>query len=262
MWTINPTYESFGIDASDDGSSTWTSVRTPDLSGAEYIALDTHRDFPVGAYAGKPHARFRFHYVARGGWYWGIDNVFIGQRDFLPTPGGLAVGTVSDRNTGQGAVDATVTDKQDPAERARTTATPEDPAVADGYYSLFVPGPGTHVLTATRPGYTAAPQPVRIRADRTATAVYRLKAGQLELSPGSVEARVGPGQHTTRAIAVTNIGRANADLLIGEEGVDSAGIDRGAPLQRISGTYPIGHLTGKSAGMAPSPGTTAQTALP
>ena len=85
--------------------------------------------------------------------YWGIDDVFVGQRDFPPVPGGLVVGTVQDANTGQGAVDATVTDDSDRQAQAQAVATPEDPNLADGYYSLFVPGPGKHTLTAAKFDY-------------------------------------------------------------------------------------------------------------
>jgi hypothetical protein len=138
MWEINPYYESFDVQASDDGGATWTTVWTPDLSSGDYVVDDAHFDVPLTAYAGKPSVQVRFQYTAHGAWYWGVDDVFVGQRDFTPTPGGLVVGTVQDANTGQGAVDATVTD--------------------DGTLS-----------SATRRRRRRPPRPRRIRTSRTDT---------------------------------------------------------------------------------------------
>jgi len=246
MWTINPYYESFDVQASDDGGATWTTVWTPDLSGGDYILDDGHFDVPLTAYAGKPSVQVRFQYTAHGGWYWGIDDVFVGQRDFTPISGGLVVGTVRDANTGQGAVDATVTDSGDPSARAQTVAMPQDPNLADGYYSLFVPGPGKHVLTAAKFDYVSTRRAVNVRAHGVVTANYRLAAGQLQVNPGSITASVGLGGQTTRTLTVTNSGDAPATLQIGDQAAAASSPDtvRGAPLQRIPGTYPTGLVTG------------------
>jgi len=261
MWVINPSRQDAEVQASDDGGVTWTPVWTPDFSGGDYFRANTHYDVPLTAYAGKPAVQVRFHYVAQGGFYWGVDDVFIGQRDFTPVPGGLVVGTAYDANTGQGAVDATVTDANHPAMRAKTVATPEDPNLADGYYSLFVPGAGKHTLTAAKFNYVTTRQTVNVRADHAVPARLRLAAGQLRVTPGSIKASVGLGGHASRTLTVTNTGVAPATLQIGEQGgTASPNAALGAPLRLIPGTYPMGHLTGKPPARTPVAGPSATPA--
>jgi hypothetical protein len=254
MWVINPYYESFQVQASDDGGATWTTVWAPDLSSGDYYLGDAHFDVPLTAYAGKASVQLRFQYTAHGGWYWEVDDVFVGQRDFTPTPGGLVVGTVQDANTGQGAVDATVTDNSDSSVQAKTVATPEDPYLAGGHYSLFVPGPGRHVLTTAKVGYVSTPQTVDVRANRAVAANYRLRAGQLQVDPGSITASVNLGGRTSRTLTVTNTGSAPATLKIGEQADASppSSTAQGAPPQRIPGTYPTGRITGQPQAQPPT----------
>jgi hypothetical protein len=257
-WVINPERQNAEVQASDDGGATWSTLWTPDLSNDDYILDNAHYDVPLTAFAGQPSVQLRFHYVAHGGFYWGIDDVFIGQRDFTPIPGGLVVGTARDANTGQGAVDATVTDGNSPPAQARTVATPEDPNLADGYYSLFVPGPGKHSLTAAKFNYVTQRQTVKVRADRTVEANYRLAAGRLRVTPGSIKASVGMGGRANRTLTITNTGAAPATLQIGEQaGAASPDTAQGAPLQRIPGNYPMGHLAGKPGARTPAAGPSA-----
>jgi len=260
-WVINPVRQDAEVQASDDGGATWTTVWTDDADTGDYSVFDAHYDVPLTAYAGKPSVQLRFKYTANGGFFWEIDDVFVGQRDFTPMPGGLVVGQVQDANTGLGAVDATVTDHDDASVQAKSIATPEDPNFADGYYSMFVPGPGKHVLTADKTGYASTPQTVSVRAHTAVSANYRLKAGQLTVNPGSITASVGLGKHTSRTLTITNNGSAPATLQIGEQagassasGASSPNTASGAPLQRISGTYPTGHVTAAPQAQTSAPG--------
>jgi carboxypeptidase family protein/Kelch motif protein len=263
MWVDNPYYESFEVQASDDDGATWTTVWTPDteINAGDYSVTDAHFDVPLTAYAGKPSVQLRFVYTAHGAWYWGIDNVFVGQRDFLPTSGGLVVGTVQDANTGQGVVDATVTAGSDSSVQAQAVATPLDPNLGDGYYSLFVPGTGEHTLSAAKFDYVTAPRTVNVRANSTVEANYRLKAGQLQVTPGSITASAGLGGHATRTLTVTNTGTVPATLQIGEQGGQAGAASpstvQGAPLQRIPGTYPMDRITGQPQSQAPAAGPSA-----
>lgn len=261
MWLDNPYYESFDVQASDDGGATWTTVWTPDLSTGDYYLSDAHFDVPLTAYAGKPSVQLRFQYVAHGAWYWELDNVFVGQRDFTPIPGGLVVGTVRDANTGRGAVDATVTDNADPSVQAKSVANPEDPYRAGGYYSLFVPGPGRHVLTAAKVAYVSTPQTVNVRANSAVPLDYWLRAGQLRVYPDSISASVDLGGRTHRTLIVANTGSAPATLQLGEQGDTSPpnSTAQGAPLQLIHGSYPTGRITGRPQSQNPA---TAPSASP
>ena len=239
MYWDNPYYQTITIEATDDGGATWTTVWRPDHSHGNYIVAATRFEVPLIGFAGKPAVQLRFHYMASNyGKYWGIDNVFIGERDYTPTPGGLVVGTVTDANTGNGTVDATVADQNDPSVQAKTVATPDDPNVGDGFFSLFVPNPGKHVLAASKFHYTTGSRTEKVPADKTVSASYRLKAGRLKVTPGSLDASVGWGKHATKELTIENTGSAPAAPLIGEQATGTqAGMAKGAPLQRIKGDY-------------------------
>nr|WP_246144576.1 carboxypeptidase regulatory-like domain-containing protein [Actinacidiphila oryziradicis] len=242
MYTLNPYRQTLGVDASDDGGATWTSVWSPSVNAGYYAGPDKV-EVPLTDFAGKPAVQLRFRYTSLWSWYWGIDNVFVGQRDYSPTPGGMVVGTVTDANTGKGAVDATVTDRYDPTVHATAVATPEDPNLGDGFYSLFAPGTGKHSFTAVKSDYTALSEKVNVAADSTTSASYKLRTGRLEITPGSLDASVGWGRQATRKLKVKNTGSAPATLKIGEQ---SGGLQpssaQGAPLQRIKGDYPLGFV--------------------
>ena len=63
-------------------------------------------------------------------------------------------------------VGASVSDTADPDETALTTATPEDPAVGDGFYTVFSANPGPHTLRVTASGYTELTRTTPVRPDR------------------------------------------------------------------------------------------------
>ncbi|MDX6355029.1 MAG: hypothetical protein QOF98_1932, partial [Streptomyces sp.] len=247
MYTLNPARQTIAVDVTDDDGANWTSVWVPSVNDG-YSAGPADIEIPLTDYAGKSAVQVRFRYTSLWSWFWGIDNVFIGQRDYLPTPGGMVVGTVTDANTGKGAVDATVTDQGDPAVHATAVATPEDPNLGDGFYSLFAPGAGKHSFTAVKSNYTALSAKVNVAADRATSASYKLKAGQLEITPDSLDVSVGWGKETTRKVKVKNTGSASATLKIGEQagGLQPSNSQpnsaQGAPLQRIEGDYPTGFV--------------------
>jgi N-acetylneuraminic acid mutarotase len=247
-YTWNPSRMTIGVEASDDGGATWTSVWAP--TDGEYYAGPTQVVVPLTAYANAKSVQLRFHYASTGVWYWGVDDVFVGQRDFTPTPGGLVVGTAKDANTGLPAAGVTVGDA---AVRTQTVATPEDPTLADGYFSLFTPGPGRHTLTAAKSNYTDQPQTLTIRADRTTTAAYSLKAGRLAVTPAGLDVTAARGKQVTRQLRITNTGTASATLTLGEQPEalhpDAA---QGAPLQRLKGDYSLGRVPARSTVATPS----------
>jgi hypothetical protein len=251
MYTWNPSRMTFGVEASDDGGATWKTIWSP--TDGEYYAGPTRVVVPLTAYANAKSLPLRFHYAATGVWYWGVDDVFVGQRDFTPTPGGLVVGTAKDANTGLPATGATISDGGDAAVHTQTVATPEDPALADGYFSLFTPGPGKHTLTATKSNYAAQPETLTVPADRAATVSYSLKAGRLAVTPGSLDVTVARGKQVSRQLRITNTGTANATLTLGEQPdallPDAA---QGAALQRVRGDYPLGRVPAAATGVSPA----------
>ncbi|WP_079063370.1 Kelch repeat-containing protein, partial [Streptacidiphilus griseoplanus] len=255
MWLLHPVYQSLTVEASGDGGATWSPIWTPDNS-LEQVG-PARIELPLTGFAGSSAVRVRFHFTSTWGWYWGVDDVFVGQRDFPLTPGGMVVGTVEDANTGLGAVGARITDGSDPSVHTDTVGTPDDPDLGDGYFSMFVPKAGKHRFTLAKSNYSDLSDKLTVRADRTVSADYRLKAGLLRVTPASVEATARQGTRATRTITVENTGSAPATLKLGEQvtALDTASV-QGAPLQRITGDFPLGfNGAGKqapSAGSAPS----------
>jgi N-acetylneuraminic acid mutarotase len=172
----------------------------------------------------------------------------------------MVVGTATDANTGRGAVDATVADQNAPSVQAHTVATPEDPNIGDGFFSMFVPGQGKHSFTASKYNYTTQARTVNVPADGTAPAYYRLRAGQFQVTPGSLDASVDWGKHATRKLTITNTGTAPATLQIGELGSGAQPSKaQGAPLQRITGDFSPGFVgpRSKAGGAAAKPAASA-----
>lgn len=129
-------------------------------------------------YAGEKAVQLRFHFVADWGYFWSVDDVYVGTRDLAPVSGALAVGTVRERGTGTGLTGATVADPRYPAAVAVTTPTPEDPAIGDGFYTLFVASPGKGgskvTLRAGAPGHTDAESRTTVRKDDAVRQDFRL----------------------------------------------------------------------------------------
>ena len=121
--------QSAEVDVSTNGGSTWTNVWHQDTT-----SVTRHVDIPLSMAAHRANVKVRFHFTGAFGWWWSLDNVFIGVRSCLPTSGGLVAGVAVDANTHTGLVGATVRSVARPSEFAITRATPDDPNVPDGLY--------------------------------------------------------------------------------------------------------------------------------
>ncbi|SEG92145.1 Carboxypeptidase regulatory-like domain-containing protein [Actinacidiphila yanglinensis] len=159
----NPTQQHMSVDASADGGATWQTLWTNPKSSDSQDHLSVQ--VPLGDLAGRSSVRLRFHFQADWGYFWAIDDVGVTGRTLAPTPGGLVVGTVKD-TAGHGVTGATVADASAPGTGVLSAATPQDPGVGDGLYTLFVPSPGRHALSVTAPGYRTATRQVTVHADR------------------------------------------------------------------------------------------------
>ena len=249
------TNQTADIDVTTDGGVTWTNVwkRTSTLTGPSHVEV------PLTAYAGRSGVQLRFHYTGSGYW-WALDNVFVGQRTYEPVPGGLVAGTVTDANTVEAIVGATVGNGDAPQEKVITAATPDDPALDDGFYWMFTTKTGDHALTASRPYYSDLAKTVNVAPDSTTQAAFALKAGRLAITPGSVNKTLDWGKQTTQDLTVKNTGGAPATLTLGER---SGGFDMqaaaGAPLNLVKGTFsPL--ATKAETGTGTQPGVTADAA--
>jgi hypothetical protein len=121
------------LDLSVDGGTTWSNLRhyTASQRGPRTETVD------LSAAAGKSAVQVRFHFTGEFGYYWQVDDVFLGDRTCDPSSGGLVVGQVTDTNTGAGVGGATVASVDRPAEQATSAATPDDPNLGDGFFRLF-----------------------------------------------------------------------------------------------------------------------------
>jgi hypothetical protein len=158
-------------DLSLDGGTTWTNV-WKQVS----VNINGHVDIPIPQAANQPDVRVRFDYQGHQDGYWAIDNVFIGNRTCPAVPGGLVAGVVRARGTGQPIVGATVTSAADPADTAVTVATPQDPALPDGYYTLFSSHTGNTGFTVSAGGYTSGSGTVPVAAGRIRSRDWSLSA--------------------------------------------------------------------------------------
>ncbi|WP_406456524.1 carboxypeptidase regulatory-like domain-containing protein [Streptomyces sp. NBC_00876] len=238
------------VEVSADGGTTWSTVSslTTAVTGSKIT-------IPLTDYAGKSDVRVRFHFTGKFGWWWQLDDVFIGSRSLSPLPGGLVVGQVNDANTGSGITGSTLTGTGDGAVSTTSAATPDDPALGDGFYWAFAPV-GKQTLTAARPKYTTASKAVTLAADSTVTKDFSLKAGRLKVTPAEVNTSVAWGGSATRTVTVKNTGGADATVKLAEKSGAFTPAASGAPLISKKGDYsPLSAKSraGKSAGAAAAP---------
>ncbi|MEV6814544.1 S8 family serine peptidase [Micromonospora sp. NPDC051296] len=194
------------IDVSTDAGATWTNVwhQTSSRRGprVEEVALT-----PA---ANAASALVRFRFKGTFAWWWQVDDVEVVNRDCSPVPGGLVVGTTTDRNTGTAINGVTVVSDDRPDDRAVSAATPEDPDQPDGFYWLFSGLTGTHPFTASRTPYQPATKDVAVAADGVKRADFALGAGRLTVTPTTVESHQPYGSTRTTRLTVKNTGSAPA----------------------------------------------------
>ena len=224
------------VDLSTDGGTTWTNVWHQDTN-----SVAGHVDVPVPQAAGQSDVQVRFHFTASWGWWWSLDNVFIGTRSCRPVAGGLVAGVVRDHNTHHGLVGAKVTSASDPSVGSTTIATPDDPNLPDGFYEFFSPLTGAQQFTASDGKYTAVTATVNVTPNWVTVRNWSLPAGHPTVSPGSVSVTETLGQSKTATLTFGNDGTKPVEYQLGEQngafqpmGGASA---RGAALQTIRGTY-------------------------
>ncbi|MEU9977783.1 carboxypeptidase regulatory-like domain-containing protein [Streptomyces sp. NPDC051014] len=171
-YLVNLTQQHMTVDASTDGGATWAGVWAgPKVSGsADHLTVHV----PLRQFAGKRSVRLRFHFVADWGYYWAIDDVDVQTRLMTAVPGGLVAGTVREAGSGTGLVGATVADTSVHDSGAVTVATPEDPAVGDGLYTLFVARTGKHTLSAAASGHVTRTRTAVVHGDKVSRQDFRL----------------------------------------------------------------------------------------
>lgn len=121
-----------------------------------------------------------------------------------PQPGGLVVGLVQDANTLLGLAEATVSN--DLGRSTQAQATPTDPSLPDGFYTIFSPA-GLHNHTASMfGGYQPLAVDVSVVLSDTVRQDFTLPAGSLEVAPEALNVALKIGQVLTVPLTLTNQG--------------------------------------------------------
>ncbi len=222
------------IDVSTDDGDSWTNVwhQTASRRGPRV------EEVPLTPAANASAALVRFRYKGTFAWWWQVDEVEVVNRECSPVPGGLVVGTTTDRTTGAALNGVTVVSDDRPQDRAVSAATPDDPGEPDGFYWLFSGLTGTHPFTASRTPYTPVTRNVAVVADSVRRADLALASGRLTISPATIESHQPYGSTRTTRVTVRNTGTAPAEVeLVDRSGRFDLLKQGGAPLreQKLKG---------------------------
>jgi hypothetical protein len=232
------------LDLSVDGGATWTNLKhfTASARGPRT------EQFALPAAAGKSAVQVRYHFTGKYGYWWQVDDVFLGDRTCVPTTGGLVVGQVTDKNTGAGVNGATVTSADRPGEKATTAGTPDDPNLGDGFYWMFSSVTGNHTFTAAAGNYGSQDAKVNVASNWATTADFALPAPRIAVSPAGIDKTVAWQGSANATLTLKNTGTTPVTATIGEQPGTETPAAKGAPLQRVKGDYVPGRLRpGKSA---------------
>jgi N-acetylneuraminic acid mutarotase len=239
------------VDVSTDGGATWTTVwQSQGYPGKRGPGLEA---IPLPAAAGKSQVQVRFHYVSTFGFWWEVDNVFLGNRTCVAIPGGLVEGLAKDGNTGTGVNGATVTSVSTPALTATTAPTTGDTSIGDGFYYMFVPTTGSQQFSAAKSHYVTATGSASVAADAVTPVNLTLQAGRLSVTPGTVSQTVAMGKSKTQNVTFTDTGNAPVNVKLYEQpgGFTMQGVTSGVPIERVKGTYsPLSAIKAKKLGTA------------
>ncbi|MER5514329.1 carboxypeptidase regulatory-like domain-containing protein [Streptomyces sp. NPDC002763] len=237
------------VDLSLDSGTTWTTVWHRDT--AEYLG---HAEVSLPQAAGAKHVKVRFHYSGSGLSIWQLDTVTVGS--CAAVSGGIVAGKVVDGNTGGAITPATVTDTADSYATATTVATPDDLALADGYYWLFSTPAGRHTYRTAAARYTTSTGTLTTRPDKVNRFDRTLKAGRLKVSSGSLSVSETLGGSGSKKVTFTNKGQAPLHVDLGEQSTGYTSPDgtstttsdssAGAPTLRVKGNYSPGPMSSAS----------------
>ncbi|MGA8112727.1 MAG: carboxypeptidase regulatory-like domain-containing protein [Actinocatenispora sp.] len=222
------------VDVTVDGGQTWTNVWHQTASGT----VSGHEDIALPMAANQSAVQVRFHFTAKFGYYWEVDNAFIGNADCKPVHGGLIAGQVTDANTHDGVSSAKVSSNDKPAETANAAPTADDPNLGDGFFWLFSSATGAHKFTAAKAGYATQAKNVNVATNFVTKANFTLKAGKVTVDAGSVDKTVKWGGHASVPVTLTNTGGQPATVKIGEQagGFQMQGRSTGAPKHNVKAT--------------------------
>ena len=199
---------------------------------------------PIPQATGQSQVQVRFHYFpARfNSAMWQLDDVYVGRRTCEPVTGGLVVGEVRDDNTSLALNGARLANPDNGDEATQTLTTPLDPALGDGFYAVFLAGPGKHRLVATAHEYADQTHQVQVEPGQVTERSYALEAGRLRIAPDTVTGDVRVDRSETRQLTLSNTGAAPVTVRLSERSglspqVDAGGLTPTGRVVRIEGDF-------------------------
>jgi N-acetylneuraminic acid mutarotase len=259
-----PSGQTADVDLSLDGGQTWNTVYQ--FSNDNYT--DGHVSIPIPQAAGQSDVQVRFHYSTNGyGWWWALDNVFVGTQKCSATPGGLVEGTVTDNNTGDALDGATVSNDTTTGQSGVSAANPADPSLPSGFYWMFASPAGSDRLTASDGSYASSTQPVTVAPNAVTRQNWALQAGNLSMSAGSLSVSQTLGATKTKEVKITDTGTQPVQVQLNPQGSaftpmgvkpgDKAAV-KGAPLEKVKGHFrPVASVQKSSVPKSGAPKSTA-----
>lgn len=127
--------------------------------------------------------------------------------------GGLVLGYIQDANTGSPLNGALVSS---PAGIGLSIPTPEDPAIEDGFYTVFAPE-GQQPVAASYANYATATADPIVPLNGIVRQDLALAAPLLTSDPSTVTATVELGSQTAVPVDLMNLGGADTEFTIGEK---------------------------------------------
>jgi Subtilisin-like serine proteases len=254
-WRAVGVSDTADIDVSTDDGATWTNIwhQTSSRRGPRV------EEVPLDGVGGHANVKIRFRFRGTFAWWWEVDNVEVVNRLCTPKPGGLVAGFTTDANTGNPLNNVTVVSDGVPTERAVSVATPDDPAIPDGFYWLYSSLTGEQSFTASLSPYRAQTKTVTVVADGTTRANFALRAPRLSITPTTIEMHQPYGSTRTVKVTVTNTGNAPATVeFLERQGQFDLLSTRGAELVE----QPVKGLSKAATGVAYGGGVTSAGAAP
>lgn len=220
-------YEEADVDLSVDGGSTWSTVwhAKREVQGPHQVSVD----LSAAAEESDVRVRFRYHGLEfMQGWWWQVDNVFLGANDCVKAEGGLVVGQTASSVLGAGVAGAQIVSDDEPHERAVSVATPHDDQLGDGFYWLFSSLTSKHRFTADANDHAPAVQKVRVHADEVTRADFDLGTGKVQAT-NTAEGTVQLGKTKNVRVHVVNTGDGPLHYRVEERGPEAVQQQESSP---------------------------------
>jgi Carboxypeptidase regulatory-like domain len=148
------------VDLSTNGGKTWSTVWRQ--SSADAVGPV---DIAIPQAAGKAKVQVRFQYSGDDGWWWAVDDVFVGTDMCVAEPGGVLAGLITDEVDGSPVDGATVVSATNPAVIGVAAET-GDPNLPGAFYWLFSPLTGSRTFEVTATGFVSAKATLTLDTDQ------------------------------------------------------------------------------------------------